>query len=334
MREIDFPRFVAWHGILFVLIAAFVGSAQAREEPAADATASFALSISYDPANDRLSIHAEDAPLSEVVRELGKTVPLEVRTQTEVILADPLSIEMNEVLLEDALKNVFADYSYTYIRMPDDVAEQSRSSLIILIARTTETPSEGKPGRSVSVAEDDSSNDLSKPENLFARQAAAENLSAALLASLYDGTDDPAKFFNDLDTLNRLDSEAALESMLEVMDDENTSSRARMRAAQALGQLGDEAAVPVLTKALEGADPAVSQVAAVSLARIGGDNATGTLMQAFKAADPKLNEIAAIAIGMHGDGYAKRQLQQVILAHDEPPETVPNDVMQALDRIN
>ena len=87
MREIDFPRFVAWHGILLVLIAAFVGSAQAREEHAEDATASFALSISYDPANDRLSIHAEDAPLSEVVRELGKTVPLEVRTQTEVILS-------------------------------------------------------------------------------------------------------------------------------------------------------------------------------------------------------------------------------------------------------
>jgi len=334
---------VILRGAFILLLGSLVTSVYAIEQTNAPSSKHFFLEVAYQTETDKLSIAALNAPLLEIIRELSEQAPLTIRTQTDEILTDTLSLNVNNLALDDALRKIFADYSFTAINtFPKELANV-RTTSVILLGR--ESPFEGNESTSepavrrsalfgeVRTGESPVANSLiEESEKRAAKEATVEYLTQSMSATLDDGSANPAQYFETLDQLIGLDPGPALENLMEVIENPNGSQRIRVLAAQGLGRIGDQAAGQALARALGGSDPLVSQAAANSLAQIGGESTTGALLQAFEAPDPALNQAAAIAIGMHGNGEAKRALNQIIQAQGMVPETVPGDVMQELNR--
>ncbi len=71
----------------------------------------------------------------------------------------------------------------------------------------------------------------------------------------------------------------------------------RKNVAEALGSIGDEAAVPALNKALADSNADVRRAVAEALAEIGGPDAITSLMGLLKDPDPQIRKIVAEALG-------------------------------------
>jgi hypothetical protein len=71
----------------------------------------FAAAPEVRYANERLTVHAEAAPLPDVLRAVGKASGAEVRG--EPAAAEPLTLTLDDVPLKDALTRILGDQSFT-----------------------------------------------------------------------------------------------------------------------------------------------------------------------------------------------------------------------------
>jgi HEAT repeat protein/3',5'-cyclic AMP phosphodiesterase CpdA len=89
-----------------------------------------------------------------------------------------------------------------------------------------------------------------------------------------------------------------------------------MRAAEALGKIGSDAAIPELVKALNHEDSSVCWRAAKALGKIGSDAAIPELVQALNHEDSYVRESAAEALGKIGSDAAIPELVKALNHED------------------
>ncbi len=104
----------------------------------------------------------------------------------------------------------------------------------------------------------------------------------------------------------------------------------RRAAAEALGQIGDAAAVEPLVQALKDSDWSVRSAAAVALSNVGDPTSVDALLEALAAPDEFIRSATVIALARIGSARAMKALVRALM--DESPEVVNQalSVLQAL----
>ena len=121
--------------------------------------------------------------------------------------------------------------------------------------------------------------------------------SPGLLAALRDAEEDVRRAA--AEALGEIGDAAAVPGLLAALRDADAD--VRREAAWALGRIGDAAAVPGLLAALRDADADVRWAAAAALGRIGDAAAVLGLVAALRDADERVREAAAWALRKIGD---------------------------------
>ncbi|MCS6963800.1 MAG: HEAT repeat domain-containing protein, partial [Thermoflexus sp.] len=118
------------------------------------------------------------------------------------------------------------------------------------------------------------------------------------------------------EALGELGDPQALPVLFRAQNDDDP--RVREAAAEALGKLCNPRAVPMLLQALqEDDDPGVRRAAAEALGELGDPQAVPSLLQALQDVDPGMRRAAAEALGKLGDPQALPPLLQAL--QDEDP---------------
>jgi HEAT repeat protein len=120
----------------------------------------------------------------------------------------------------------------------------------------------------------------------------------------------------------------AIGFLLRALRDENV--RVRRKAANALGDIRDDVAVPALLETLYDTDEQVRYHAALALGQIGASSVAG-LLKALKAENEKIRADAAFALGLAGGLTAVHGLLEAL--HDDKQKDVRTQAAVALGQI-
>lgn len=278
------------------------GAAAAEAEDSRRLPGSFELDVE----SDLLTLDANDAPLSEVVRAIGERVGFETKFVGD--LAATVSASFTGVPVSDGLERLIRDINR-----------------VVLYA----APREGTNDRAVAQLW------------LFTSNGAAGSnfASAAEPVALDDvwQAEDKTR----ADAILRLANSDAAEDVLErlaqaLRDDEDAFVRSR--AATALGALQDERAVPALESALEDEHASVRSQAIDALGRIGGERATMALGDVLLYSAQRMERIrAAWALGRQDTELAQSFLDAVAndpdmlvwMASSVPPGRAQGPIVEA-----
>ena len=108
------------------------------------------------------------------------------------------------------------------------------------------------------------------------------------------------------ESLGRIGSETAIPGLLKALED--SDGFVRIKAAEALGNIGSETAIAGLLKALEDSYFEVCGYAAEALGKIGSETAIAGLLKALKDSNQYVRRIAAAALGKIGSEAAMTEL--------------------------
>ncbi|NQE35343.1 Phycocyanobilin lyase subunit alpha [Microcoleus sp. IPMA8] len=120
------------------------------------------------------------------------------------------------------------------------------------------------------------------------------------------------------DALGKIGDEKAIPGLLKLLEDSH--SYVRSSAADALGKIGDEKAIPGLLKLLEGLDYYVRSSAADALGKIGDVKAIPGLLKLVEDSDSGVRWSAADALG----NIAKHHTEKVALHLPELLNLIPS----------
>ena len=291
------------------------------------------LQVQYDPVSDQLSIRADQTSLQEVLKEISQRARVSIDLPNEELLGEALSVEMKDLSVEQALKQLLQGFNSAFLYSPAVDPQRGTAPLrlvkVILFSRKTGTdpgPAVG-PGAALLRAVIDHNSLSAKTFVQALREPGTEREREKAVEALLETLSDKnfPSHYDAVAALHQLapgKAVAALANLLQGDDQEM-----RVIAATGLGQMGDERAIPPLVSALIGNDPLTRQVAADSLARIGGEGATDALSQAFLAGDPGLKQAVAGAVAFHADETSQTALAHVIAGGPVPAGMTPQDVI-------
>lgn len=121
-----------------------------------------------------------------------------------------------------------------------------------------------------------------------------------------------------------------IEHLIEVLKNENKYVRVRVRAASALGEIKDARAVEPLIEVLDDEDSSVRWNAAMALGQVGDARAVEPLIEALKDEDRIVRRETAMALVMISDARAAKHLTQAL---EDEDKGVLGTVKSALDKI-
>ena len=271
-----------------------------------------------DPATQRVSIHARDARLVDLLREIGRVTGLEIGSVRGELADDRASLELSDAPLVDALAVLLKAYNTAFVSAAEP-AERTRRPVpgkLLVISRK-----DGPAGITAVVSLPAS---VSPVQRLFVdpstastiahelKQSGSEALRAEVEERLLGILKERDRTFVDvaIDTLKDLAPERALSILLEWL--RHDTARIRRAGVVALGRLGHEDAIAPLLVVLD-KDATARQAAASSLALIGG-RATEVLLRAYVAGDNATRYPIAVAIASHGDSGSQRALATLVQA--------------------
>jgi hypothetical protein len=290
------------------------------------------LEVQYDPVSDQLSIRADRTPLREVLREISERARVSIRVPDEKLLSEELPIEMKNVPVEQALRQLFRGFDSVFLYSaavdPQRGTTPRRLDKVILFSRkaggqiverqfgTDPRPAVGPGAAPLAAARVQA---LREPGAEREREKALE----ALLETVRDRNS--PSHYDAIAALHQLAPEKAVGALANLLQGDD--GEMRVIAATGFGQIGDERAIYPLTTALTGNDPLARQVAANSLARIGGQRATDVLFQAYLGGDQRLKEAVAGAVAFHADEKSQEALAVVIARGPVPAATTAQAVI-------
>lgn len=279
----------------FMRAFSFVGA----KNPASEATKPRTLEVTYEPATDLLSIGALQAPLSEVLQEISQKAHLTIESPNKDLLSEQVSVEMERVSLEEAIKELLREFNSAFIYTssidPDGRTTTLRLVKVILLSKNTSAPPETNISADERVSSSDPKDERGKKIESLLEILKGRNFLAYPRA---------------IAAIKGLAPEKAVAILARWL--ESDDPQMRVAAASGLGNLGDETAVEFLAPVLTLNDPRTRQAAASSLAIIGGERATNILFQNYLVGDARTQEAIAVAIASHGDESTQKTLANFI----------------------
>ncbi len=150
-----------------------------------------------------------------------------------------------------------------------------------------------------------------------------------LLLDLYKSDETSDALRQDvIQALGEIGARAAVESLMETLDDTAGKKTTRMFAAEALGKIKDARAVPPLVRAANGEDPQVRGAAVTALGVFSGAEAEAAIVQALRDSVPAVR-LAAVKASV---SRTIRDAEPFIRfrARNDPDRNVKNEAIKAL----
>jgi hypothetical protein len=265
-------------GLLFSLIPA----APAQEDGASPARQPPGPSVEVEVTGGLLTLHANGAPLAEVLRAIGEAGAFEVVLRGG--FAAPVRDSFAEQPLVDALRRLVAGHSVVIVHeAPDPASGAAALRRIAVIESRSAVDAESAPPPAASAADpevgaaDPPARTRAAPKVGSPAWRAAIETAAHALAS-----HDANARSRAVAALTRLDGPEARRLLRErALADDHVE--VRMQAVAALASANGARAVNVLGQALNhDPEPAVRMAAILALGRVGGNRARGALERAAR----------------------------------------------------
>lgn len=153
---------------------------------------------------------------------------------------------------------------------------------------------------------------------------------AAALQALWENNPSPAVRQEILLAFGRMKVLSSYSLLVKVADSDDSGKVERMYACSALGDLGDERAVPILARASQSADPNVRAAALASLAMFNLADARAAVLQGLRDPHALVRTAAVKASAGNLDAFPFLQYQ----ARYDPEKTVREAAIAALGKMN
>jgi len=290
--------------------------------------------IKVDWNKGRLSVSAENAELSQVLREIAQRTGIRIRGSQDI--GQRVSIHLSDVSLEKGLKSLLGDISSP---------EKARSAQVVVfgwlaapdsnraaVSNTgTNSVQRTKPGiaRMKAGAEDEGA---VQEKALAAVEAAAAKGDLDALAKAVQSSD-PAVQSQAFEEMSKLNPAAALDALSNVLKSEEPGQR--LQALQLLDQseqADNDAVVSAMGQALNAGDPSIKDYAIQALARRGGTQEMDLLRQAMGDPDPAVRLMVLESVGQETD--ALPLLQQAVNDSDPSVSAAANQLLKAANEAN
>ena len=294
--------------------------------------------IQVDWNKDRLSVSAENAELSQVLREVAHETGIRIRGSQDV--RQRVSMHFSDVSLEKGLKALLDGVDYAVL---GDISspEKARSAQVVVFAwlaapdsnraptssAGTDGVQKAKPiaGRRRAGSEEEETSQQDKA--LAAVEAAAakgdlEALSKAVQSS------DPAVQSQAFAEMSRLNPQAALDALSNALKSDEPALR--LQALQILDQADqadNDTIVSAMGQALNADDPSIKDYAIQALARRGGSQEMDLLRQAMGDPDPAVRLMVLESVGQETE--ALPLLQQAVNDSDPSVSAAANQLLKA-----
>ncbi len=298
---------------------------------------------------DRLTVIAEGAPLSQILKEVARQTGMELRG---LRVQKPVSVHLVNVPLSEGLENLLCDVNYAIMERPSHPGGPRRACLVVFGQRVTPEPH----GIATRKANKTNTNEPIEPENESAfqeevipddvaaiegeAQAGEDNqpkkIAAVLNAAarqdqqaLRKAVLDPDAMVQGmaLEALAREDRQGAIDTLLSAAKSDQPDQR--LEALQRLGEsrLADPATLlPLFREAVDDPDPAIKSYAIQALAALGGAEAMGYLRQALRDQDPSIRLMIIEQVSPKDDGLGL--LQDALSDPDESVRTFAASKLQ------
>jgi len=286
----------------------------------------------------RLSVSAENAELSQVLREVARQTGIRIRGSQDV--GQRVSMHLSEVSLEKGLKALLDGVDYAVM---GDISspEKARSAQVVVFAwlavpdsnraasSSAATDSAQKARAAIIARRRGGSVDEASQQDkaLAAVDAAAakgdlEALSKAVQSS------DPAVQSQAFEELSKLNPQAALDALSSTLKSDEPAQR--LQALQLLDQsdqADNDTIVSAMSQALNADDPSIKDYAIQALARRGGSQEMDLLRQAMGDPDPAVRLMVLESVGQETE--ALPLLQQAANDSDPSVSAAANQLLKA-----
>jgi HEAT repeats len=306
-------------------------SPAATQDRAAPAEGPGTGGIEVAVSDDRLTLHADGAPLAEVLRAIGEAGAFEVVLRGAFVT--PVRESFADRPLEDAILHLVEGHSVVLRRDdPEPVSGAAALAEIRVIENPALAASEGAgadepaSGAAEAAANDAGQEPLDREAFRLANLGKPPPTREGILLEL--GDSDQAERVAAVPKVGSLAPQAALDILAGVFAEED-DPLVRSRAVAALTRLEGPAARGLLrARALEDEDAELRMQALNALARSSGDRSINVLAQALRDDPaPAVREAAIEALGRVGGDWARRSLER---AMRDPDPRVSQAAEQAL----
>jgi HEAT repeat protein len=285
-----------------------------------------------------LSVSAENAELSQVLREVARQTGIRIRGSQDV--GQRVSIHLSEVSLEKGLKALLDGVGYAVL---GDISspEKARSAQVVVFAwlaapdsnraassnAATNSPQKIKAAIMARMRAGSVDEASRQDKALAAVEAAAakgdlEALSKAVQSS------DPAVQSQAFEELSKLNPQAALDALSNALRSDEPAQR--LQALQLLDQsdqADNDTIVSAMGQALNADDPSIKDYAIQALARRGGSQEMDLLRQAMGDPDPAVRLMVLESVGQETE--ALPLLQQAVNDSDPSVSAAANQLLKA-----
>ena len=324
----DVPRAIfGLRGAVLTLV--LLGASAARAES----------TIKVDWNKGRLSVSAENAELSQVLREVAHQTGIKIRGSQDV--QQRVSMHLSEVSLEKGLKALLDGVDYAVL---GDISspEKARSAQVVVFAWLAPPDSNSNRAAGANAASNSvqkaratvvrgrvgsEAEETSQEKAMAAVEAAAakgdlEALSKAVLSS------DPAVQSQAFEELSKLNPQAALDAISNALKSDEPAER--LQALQLLDQseqADNDVVVSAMGQALNADDTSIKDYAIQALARRGGSQEMDLLRQAMGDPDPGVRLMVLESVGQQTE--ALPLLQQAVHDSDPSVSAAANQLLKA-----
>ncbi len=306
---------------------------------ASSARAESAIKVDWN--KGRLSVAAENAELSQILREVAKQTGVKIRGSQDI--GQRVSMHFSDVSLEKGLKALLDSGDYAVL---GDISspEKARTAQVVVFgwlappdSNRTAASSGGasgvpKPRAALVHGKPSSGEDEATQQEkaLAAVEAAAAKGDLDALSKAVQSSD-PAVQAQGFEELSKLNPQAAMDALSNVLKSDQPAQR--LQALQLLDQsdqADNDTVVSVMSQALNADDASLKDYAIQALARRGGSQEMDLLRQALGDPDPAVRLMVLESVGQEPD--ALPLLQQALSDSDPSVSAAASQLLKAVSQ--
>jgi|SRR5215813_3362861 len=276
---------------------------------AAFAWAQAPLKVEWQEA--RLSVHAERAPLSEILWEVARQTRATVEGAEG--LTEPVSVDFTRLSVEEAFRLLLRGRSYLVVQNLHGVGSKSTVTRIVIL----------RIGSRTQLAEDASLGPVENPAERITALGdliGEEGMAGEAILRMAVRAGDPDVQPVALELLGYIGTPTARLAVRESTGSLNPQER--ISALKVLTSVDSAEALPALAQALSDADVGVKSAAIEFLASLGGSEALQLLDQTLQDPDPAIRLAVVQLLGQRGDADSITQVYKAL--------SDPNDAVRVL----